>query len=781
MVEEYQNKGPGITRLLLTVLTFFILSQESLAQEQTGIIRGRITDEVTALPITEAHVSVVGNDLVSVSDSEGKFRIEDLGVGRYTIIISHAAYVPQKTEAIVKSGKETVVDFKLKSSVLVLDEVTVENSPGITLSKGLDAVSLDMEATNRIPANFFDPVRLTTSFPAVVASNDQANHLVVRGNSPNTVAWRLEGMTIVNPNHTTNAGTLADLPVQAGGGVNILSGQMLGNSNFVASPFDADLGNGWSVFDLKYRDGNNESWETTLQASLVGFDVAEEGPVGNGSILANYRYSFVGLLTAAGIDFGGESISFQDLSFNYVIPSEKGQWKLFGLGGVSKNDFEPSTDPQEWEFDKDSRRISYGGNTGAIGSTWERNLNESSSLRFSAMYSTTEQSRDYTETDTFASAATGEGAEDININQGILSTRLEWRKRIENLVLRIGSLSDYHTGTIDQLTYNESLTAITNTFNNDLTGWNLQPFVNFSLSVNQTGLLETGLRYSYFSFNGTSSLEPRIRISSNISEKVRFQIGYAKNSRLQTLSTYLLNPFNESLGLSKSTLISLALRTEINEYSSVRGEIFIQNQDEIPAVPLTRVNIANFFDELPVFFFENIGEARNIGFETTYEKRMHNGLYLLAGGSIYNSQYFFNNQWVDGRFDGDFTLNFTIGGESGKEKGEKYRTLNYNARFLYLGGFNVSPIDLQVSMNTRTSVVDYNSLYTIPLDNYVRLDLSVSMRVNKAGSSRIIGLDIQNALNKENPYINYYDVRKGEERFLTQLGMVPVIYYKIEF
>ena len=51
---------------------------------------------------------------------------------------------------------------------------------------------LTQEATVRYPATFYDPARLLTAFPGVVNDNDQANGIVVRGNSPNGVLWRLE-------------------------------------------------------------------------------------------------------------------------------------------------------------------------------------------------------------------------------------------------------------------------------------------------------------------------------------------------------------------------------------------------------------------------------------------------------------------------------------------------------------------------------------------------------------------------------------------------------------
>ncbi|MCB0583823.1 MAG: TonB-dependent receptor, partial [Phaeodactylibacter sp.] len=111
-----------------------------------------------------------------------------------------------------------------------------------------------VEETRRFPATFYDPARLSTAFAGVVNDNDQANGLVVRGNSPNSLIWRLEGLDIVNPNHTSNAGTFSDRPTRNGGGVNILSAQMLGTSHFYTGAFPASYGNALSgVLDMRLR------------------------------------------------------------------------------------------------------------------------------------------------------------------------------------------------------------------------------------------------------------------------------------------------------------------------------------------------------------------------------------------------------------------------------------------------------------------------------------------------------------------------------------------------
>ena len=144
---------------------------------------------------------------------------------------------------------------------------------------------------------------MATSYPSVVAANDQGNSIIVKGNSPNGLLWRLNGLDIVNPNHLANAGTLSDKPISNGGGVNILSAQMLDRTQFYTGGFPASFGNALSgILDMNLREGSKNKAEGTAQASLLGLDLSLETPLSknnNASALVNYRYSTVGLAVQA--------------------------------------------------------------------------------------------------------------------------------------------------------------------------------------------------------------------------------------------------------------------------------------------------------------------------------------------------------------------------------------------------------------------------------------------------------------------------------------------------
>ncbi|MEM9261859.1 MAG: hypothetical protein AAGA62_19610, partial [Bacteroidota bacterium] len=187
-----------------------------------------------------------------------------------------------------------------------------------------------IEEVYRLPGTFYDPARLVALLPGVVQTNDQANHLSVRGNTPNANLWRLNGLAIVNPNHTANAGTFYDFPTLSGGGVNAISAQMLDNSGFLAGGLPVEYGFATGgTFDLRLRPGSKAKPRHQAQAGFIGFDLSTEGPIGKGSktsYLVNARYSFTGLLADMGVDFGGEEIRFADLNVHFHHANENGSW-----------------------------------------------------------------------------------------------------------------------------------------------------------------------------------------------------------------------------------------------------------------------------------------------------------------------------------------------------------------------------------------------------------------------------------------------------------------------
>ena len=284
----------------ITLLLLYLLLMPLVLSAQLPIqnIRGTVRDAASNTPLPFA--SVVLKNAVSPTgvstDSLGNFSFTTVPVGRYDIEVSYMGYDPViVSEILLTSAKEVVLDITLQENLTSLGEAivrpTVNKSQPINNMALSSARMLSVEEASRFAGGFDDPARLAGTF-AGVSTNLGDNGIVVRGNAPKFLQWRLEDVEIPNPNH------FSDVAGFGGGGLTALSSQVLGNSDFFTGAFPAEYGNALSgVFDLKLRTGNNQRMENTAQIGTIGIDVSSEGPFKKGneaSYLFNYRYSDLG-------------------------------------------------------------------------------------------------------------------------------------------------------------------------------------------------------------------------------------------------------------------------------------------------------------------------------------------------------------------------------------------------------------------------------------------------------------------------------------------------------
>ncbi|MBX2843827.1 MAG: carboxypeptidase-like regulatory domain-containing protein, partial [Flammeovirgaceae bacterium] len=364
----------------LLLVALFLVSLLALAEAQTvQTIRGQVIDRDAKSPIIGATVVISGSDplIGSSTDPNGYFTLKNVPIGRVDLKITAIGF--EETTApniLVISGKETQINFELVESVTNLEEVTVTAGGDIPeVNNDLAVVSartFDMEQTTRFAGSRNDPARMATNFAGVSGANDARNDIIVRGNSPNGVLWRLEGIDIPSPNHFSSFGS-------TGGPVSMLNYNTLAKSDFMTAAFPSEYGNALAgVFDLRLKNGNNGKREFLGQVGFNGFEFGAEGPFSknsNASYVANYRYSTLGVFKAIGINFGtGTAVpEYQDLNFKINLPTEKsGTFTVFGLGGKSNIELLGS----EVNLDEESESDLYGDenidiynktNTGVLG------------------------------------------------------------------------------------------------------------------------------------------------------------------------------------------------------------------------------------------------------------------------------------------------------------------------------------------------------------------------------------------------------------------------------
>ena len=354
-----------------------------VAQNYTQTLKGTVLDKAVKSPLVGATVVLPGVEpaMGAMTDADGRFRLPAVPVGKHVVRITYLGYKELVVSNVtVNSGKETELTLEMEEDLLVAKEVVirarVEKQKPLNELSTVSARTFSVEETQRFAAAVNDPARMASAYAGVNVADDGNNVIVIRGNAPNGLLWRMEGVDIPNPNHFSAVGT-------SGGGISILSAQLLSNSDFLTGAFAAEYGNALSgVFDLKLRKGNSEKREYTLQAGVLGLDAAVEGPMRlgsqTGSYLVNYRYSTLSILGKLGVNIGDAVTNFQDLSFNLWMPAGRlGQFTLFGMGGLSNQDYQGKPDSLRWEeYGHEQYGWNFKANTGVTGLTHSLVLND---------------------------------------------------------------------------------------------------------------------------------------------------------------------------------------------------------------------------------------------------------------------------------------------------------------------------------------------------------------------------------------------------------------------
>lgn len=780
MTISYWNKE------LMSLIFFSFLYLFGFAQNQTQTIRGEIHDFDTKEALVGATIAIQNSEIGTATDNEGIFKLEKVPVGRYVLEVNYLGYDRFIfSEILLESGKELVLKIEMKPTGAELNEVVVRGNALNQRDKVYPAHDiLTIEETLRLPATFFDPARLAFSYAGVTSNNDQANHMIVRGNSPNNNSWRLEGIEIVNPNHLGNAGTNTDRPARNGGGVNILSAQMLGNSTFMRGAFPVAYGNALSsVMDMSLRKGNDKTYEFTGQIGVIGIDLAAEGPLSKNSkasFLTNYRYSTLGLLGAAGVDLGDEAINFQDFALTVNIPlNKRAELTFFGFGGGSKNQFS-AKEIEEIETQKDVQNILFKSNMAVGGLKFLQTINPKTKWGLTSAFSFVDSERS-SEIDTFA---TPQPRDLVKLSTQKLSTNAFVQYKFNtNNKLNLGLSSTW----LNDSNVNTFFNPTEFTTGGSIEGILSQPYLNWEL--NHSNLtFNLGGRYTHFSFNNTSEIEPSTQLYYRLPKNQNIGASYGLQSQRQLPDIYhiseesaLIN--NTDLELTKAHHASLWYENIWNQVR-FKSEIYYQSLFDVPIASEVENSFSalNVFEEVNSFQLENEGTGTNYGIEISLQQYFSKNAFWLANVSLFESKYIGSDGIErDTRFNGNYIANAVYGREFPYSKKGKDYILGVNLRLNYAGGLRQTPIDLENSERFQQTIFDTREAFSLRQQDYFKADLRIYWKRNKKKFNSTLALDIQNVSNQKNPSFQTFDTFQNQVLQQYQLGLIPILSYRIEF
>jgi hypothetical protein len=779
--------------ILIIALTLFATTWLP-AQSLTQTVRGTVKDKQINSPLPGAIVVLLNSQPSRgcASDNDGSFKLEQVPVGRQSFRISLAGYHEIFLNDVeITSGKEVVLAIEMEEEVVQDSEVVIKADKKKPLNEmsTVSARTFSVEETQRFAAAVNDPARAALAYAGVTSVGDGNNFISIRGNMPNGLLWRMEGIEVPNPNHFSAAGT-------AGGGISILSAQLLSNSDFVTGAFAAEYGNATSgVFDLHLRRGNNEKPEFTFQAGVLGIDAAAEGPFSsahNGSYLVNYRYSTLGILNKIGVLGGGGVTTFQDLSYNVVMPTTRfGTFTSFGFGGLSSEVYHAKSDSSDWKTEDDRYSTEFHANTGVLGLTWGNAINEKTFVKLAAALSATDNGDD---ADYLLDSYVFRNIYHESYVQGkITFSGTVTHKFNSHHLIRSGIILNELKYDLSQHYYDDSLAASIEKLHHSGSTQTIQAFTQWQYRPAEKLTFNTGVHALFLVLNNTYSIEPRAAASWTLAQQQSVSIGYGMHSQVQPMGVYFAQQEladgsfiypNKNLGLLKAQHLVLAYDKSFKEYFHAKVEAYHQWLTDIPV----RNNFSSTYaviNEVEGVYTDSLinkGKGRNYGLELTLEKFFSKGSYFILSGSLYNSRYeALDGVWRNTRFNGKYASTFTGGKEFTLSEKHKSRVIGLNLKVIYAGGFYDTPIDIVKSNEVGYTWRDESRAYSEKMPDYFRVDIRASLKRNHHGWTSTVAIDIQNVTDRKNVFNKYYDAVKKEVVYNYQAPLIPILSYRVEF
>ncbi len=805
--------------LSLTFVLITLCNHGLSAQDLVQSLRGKVVDKDTRQPLPGAYVSVILDSTVTKTvacDVEGRYEL-NMNVGRYTLKFSFIGYLPRVINNVeIFSGKETVLDVALEQSTIEMDVAEIEATrDGEPLNEMalVSARQFNVSETERYAGSRGEPSRMASNFAGVQGADDSRNDIVVRGNSPQSILWMLEGIPISNPNHFNIPGT-------AGGSVSVLNNKTLGNSDFYTGAFPAEFGNSTSAaFDLNLRNGNSNRHEMLGQFGFLGTELLAEGPINRDrhyTYLASYRYSTLSLIGGLGIEYGTSAIpNYQDATFHINLPGKgASSFSLFGLWGQSDIDILISDQESVGDrniYGSNDRDQYFGSDVLVLGGSYLKSLTENTYIKTTIAYN-------YSNVDSYHEMVFRHtDAEDqyiVDSLKPLLDYHFTESKYVAHTFLssKINRKWSLKTGVIaEQIQFNYS----DSTWNFDensvdydtwKTRWNtesqallLQYYAQTKWKLNDNTHFIFGVHGQYFGLNqSTSLLEPRLAARIKVSDKSVITAGAGLHSQVQPYYLYFysnkydefgnLDLYNKNLDLTKAMHAVTGYELMLNTNMRFKTELYYQHLFGIPIEQNSRsFSLANSGSGFSRYFPDtliNEGLQRNVGIEFTLEKFFSKSCYFLVTASLFDAQYRGSDkQWRNTDFNGRYACNALVAKEF---KTGDHSIISLGAKVTAVGGKWYGPADVEASNVQRELVVDDSLRNTLQFPDYFRADLKLTYRLNAKKSTHEIGIDLVNVFNTRNVLSLTYAPDENESsdqsiRREYQLGRLPLFYYRISF
>lgn len=748
--------------------------------QKTGSISGTILQKNTQQSLAGANINLAGTNLSAAADSNGRFRMLNIPVKTYNLVISSIGY---KTftlyNIVVNSGNENVFTIELEQEAAALGEIIIKANKrsvrAATLETPLSVQRLTAEEIRSNPGGDFDISKVIQTLPGVGGGQQGGsfrNDIIIRGGASNENVFYLDGIEVPVINHFQTQGS-------SGGPQGILNTFFIEDVKLSSSAFDARYDNTLSsVFQFKQKIGNANKFQGNARLSATESAITLEGPLSKNkktTFLASATKSYFGpLFSAIDLPILPNYWDFQTKITHQI--NNKTTLTFIGIGAiddfkfVSRNEATPeklylinsNVLIQQWNY--------------TMGASLKKSIPNGfwnlalSRTRFN------NQIQKYEDNENPSAA---NQTLDVVSNETETKLRFDINKNKNGWKLAYGAstqLAEYDNKTfavIQKEVRDASNNVIQPGINQNFTS-PLNPFVRLGAFV-QVGKramndrlgISAGVRTDMNTFttegmSGLQTLSPRISFSYVLADKwtlnastgiyyklpVYTVLGYANNNNVLV---------NKNAKYQRATHYTTGFEFLPNDGLRFTLEGFYKQYGNVPVSVRDGISLANLGTDFTLLGNEAVntnGKGKAYGIEFFVQKKLTKKFFGILSYTYYRSMYSgANNKLVSSSWDNKHLLSVTWG--------YKFpRNWELGLKFRYQGGAPYTPFDETASrfnyLSQGKGTLDYTRLNTQRLGGFNSSDIRIDKKINLKKITIDLFLDVTNWYVAKNPSIPEY-------------------------
>lgn len=333
-------------RCLIVITVILSIYSTLSAQQNSGVITGRVYNSKTNENIPFATVQIWGTTTGVITDSEGKFSFTGLKPGYAELRVSSVGFMPFISSAVMVTNSHQVnIEIPLEEAEINIGEVVIRASPFTKkIESPVSVRIIGIDEIERNPGGNRDISKVIQSYPGVASTPAFRNDVIVRGGGPNENRFYIDNVEIPYLNHFSTQGA-------SGGPVGIINVDFVQSVDFLSGAFPASKGNALSsILNFTFIDGNKDKmkYKATVGASDLGLTL--DGPTGKkSSLLLSVRRSYLQFLfSALKLPF---LPTYTDFQLKYRVRlNPKNELIIIGLG--AKDDFKLNLKANDTEYQR---------------------------------------------------------------------------------------------------------------------------------------------------------------------------------------------------------------------------------------------------------------------------------------------------------------------------------------------------------------------------------------------------------------------------------------------